>query len=512
MNTFTSPSVFRSVCWVGALSLLVRLWIGYSFPITGDEAYFYWWGRYPDWGYYDHPPMAGWWIALMLQLSGDSTFAIRMPAMVLPLALGASLWWGFSAIDRDKTAWAILLLWLTPIHWLNALITTDTPLIFWSVLSVCALARAESASTSTRGTVVLYIVSGLCLGLAFLSKYFAVLIGLAYSVYFLSERRDRFGLFMVLVVAALPGPVINLLWNMDHGWANIMFNVFNRNQDASFTWLNPALYVLTWAYLLTPAVAWVAWRQRAALAVGLRQQPLLKMVIVVPVVFFALIAVKKVVGLHWLLNFYPFVFVALAFALPVQHIKTCAKGLALFLGLHLVVLAGLYSSQLSDWQNTSFYAKVVRSYRTEALLKQVTSPDTVLMTTSYTPAAIYGQTLKRYVPVFGTGSHHARQDDLVVDFSAFNGKTIRILVSEAPNLNAYAPFFNSVSQWPIHQDGATFYVVEGQQFNAQVYKDRVLRDVMASYHQIPSWLPMTGCPICVHYCQQVRCAPAGTSP
>jgi hypothetical protein len=24
------------------------------------EAFFYQWGVYPDWGYYDHPPMVGW--------------------------------------------------------------------------------------------------------------------------------------------------------------------------------------------------------------------------------------------------------------------------------------------------------------------------------------------------------------------------------------------------------------------------------------------------------------------
>jgi len=31
-----------------------------------------------------------------------------------------------------------LFFWLAPLNWLNTLITTDTPLIFWSVLSVAA--------------------------------------------------------------------------------------------------------------------------------------------------------------------------------------------------------------------------------------------------------------------------------------------------------------------------------------------------------------------------------------
>ena len=42
------------------LTLTFRFWLGAAFPITGDEAYFVWWGWMPAWGFYDHPPMIGW--------------------------------------------------------------------------------------------------------------------------------------------------------------------------------------------------------------------------------------------------------------------------------------------------------------------------------------------------------------------------------------------------------------------------------------------------------------------
>lgn len=32
-------------------------------PITGDEAHFFVRGRHLDYGYYDHGPMVGWWLA-----------------------------------------------------------------------------------------------------------------------------------------------------------------------------------------------------------------------------------------------------------------------------------------------------------------------------------------------------------------------------------------------------------------------------------------------------------------
>jgi 4-amino-4-deoxy-L-arabinose transferase-like glycosyltransferase len=505
MHAPLSQTLIRWLIWTGVLSLLVRAWIGATFPITGDEAYFYWWGIYPDWGYYDHPPMAGWWIAVMMAVFGDSTFAMRVPALLLPIALGASIWWGFSSLDREKTGWAIVLFWLTPINWLNALITTDTPLIFWSVLSISAMARAEQRPRQDRSTYALQALSGACLGLAFLSKYFAVVIGLAYLVYFIAFRRERGWGLMLLVLTALPGPLINLWWNMGHGWANIMFNVFNRNQAEVFGWHKPALYVLTWLYLLTPGFIWAAWTNRVTLWRVAREQKLLSTLIVVPVGFFALIAFKKVVGLHWVLNFYPMFFLVLTLALPLHITRRCAAWIAAFLALHLITLAGLYSTNLSDWKRFNFYPEIVASYRTHALLDQVKAPDTVLMATSYTPAAIYGQTLKTYLPVFGSGGFHARQDDLLVNFADFDGKTIRIIGLSLPNLDNYRPYFDSVSLITVSQDDVQFYAVEGTHFKWVTYRNTVLKEIFEKRHQIPPWLPMTGCPFCEHYCGQVRC-------
>ncbi|MEP6965453.1 MAG: glycosyltransferase family 39 protein, partial [Polaromonas sp.] len=207
----------------GVASLLLRWWIAVSFPISGDEAFFYWWGVYPDWGYSDHPPMVGWLIALMRSALGDSIWAIRLPAVLLPLALGAALWWAFKPLDRVRAAWCVLFFWLAPLNWLYAIITTDTPLIFWSVLSAAALLRAERREQLDRAAYGLYALSGLFLGCAFLSKYFSVVMGFAYLIYFVLYRRERLGGLALLVACALPGPAINIAYNMSHGWSNIMF-------------------------------------------------------------------------------------------------------------------------------------------------------------------------------------------------------------------------------------------------------------------------------------------------
>ena len=44
-----TASLSRWLLAVGLGSLLLRVWIAVTFPISGDEAFFYWWGVYPDW-------------------------------------------------------------------------------------------------------------------------------------------------------------------------------------------------------------------------------------------------------------------------------------------------------------------------------------------------------------------------------------------------------------------------------------------------------------------------------
>ena len=508
-QTTHSSVVARWLLLAGLGSLLLRLYIANTFPITGDEAFFYWWGVYPDWGYYDHPPMVGWLIAAMRWGLGDSMGSIRLPVVLLPLGMGAALWWALAGVDKQRAAWAVLFFWLAPLNWLNTLITTDTPLIFWSVLSVTALMRAEQRERPAYG---LYALSGVFIGCAFLSKYFAVVLGLTYIAYFLLYRRDRLAGFALLVACALPFALINIGYNASHGWPNIMFNVYNRNEGAVFEWRKPLMYVGMMAYLITPAALWLVLRHRQAMVrmgAASSTHRLLACLVLVPLLFFALLSGKKVIGLHWVLSFYPFGFALLAFALPLEKLKTAALGLAVFAGLHVVVVGALYMTSLDTWRTTAplskIYSQVIRSYKTADILGQIEKPGVVVMADAYTAASIYGFERRQYMPVFGVGRFHARQDDMLVDFSVYNGKTIRVITGAAPVLDDFKPFFEQVSALTVMQNGVAFYVVEGVGFNYPAYRQGVLGDIFKGFYNIPKWLPMTGCPFCERYCGQVRC-------
>ena len=53
------------------VTLLIKLILAAVIPMSGDEAYFIVWAKHPDFGYYDHPPMVGWVLHLLLYLGSS---------------------------------------------------------------------------------------------------------------------------------------------------------------------------------------------------------------------------------------------------------------------------------------------------------------------------------------------------------------------------------------------------------------------------------------------------------
>jgi len=180
-----------------AATLLFRFWLSAVAPVTADEAYFILWGRSPDLGYYDHPPMVGWLLAPLAAL-GDAAWLLRLPALLVPPLVALMVRWalrgrlaGEKAGDADTADLAALAVLLMPVNVWNVLITTDTPLVLFSVAALLVFARA--AETDSKR---LFLASGILLGLAFLSKYFAVLLGLAFLIWAIVSKKP--GAFLLV--------------------------------------------------------------------------------------------------------------------------------------------------------------------------------------------------------------------------------------------------------------------------------------------------------------------------
>ena len=472
-----------------AVSTVLKLWLAIAIPFTGDEAYFYQWGAHPDWGgFYDHPPMAGWWLWGLQQIS-SATLVLRLPAILLWIVIVFGMMDLMRRLQPQNSgkAWMLGSLFLAlPFTWSLNLITTDTPLIFFLFFSGYAFLRGEQ-SDDLRW----HAASGVLLGLALLSKYFAGLLAIAYAVYFLPRGPRGWGRLLVIALCALPFMLLNLAWNSTHCWNNILFNLFNRNAGSHFSINHLGVYLLMMVYLVTP---WSGWRLLRSGAVR-GQWPLVSL-FAVPFAIFLLLSFYKTIGLHWVLAFLPFVFLWAGLALDVDAL-TSGRRWNLWLGLpHLIILALIAHLPSSSFEGMKLHTDIVMHRDAKALvseLKKDLPVDGTIMTMSYSSASLLAFHAHEYIPVFGDGSFHARFDDNITNFHDFSGKTLRIVSTRSIDPASLSPYFDSVKVSELELDHAKFWVADGQGFRFDPYYEQVLKKVAATYYRMPSFLPLYGC-------------------
>lgn len=475
------------------LTLVAKLLLAHYLPLTGDEAYFIVWGNHPDYGFYDHPPMVGWLLTAMLQIS-DAPLWLRLPQVLLTTFIGLAIYLLLRR-THEAVAVAIAVLYLiAPLSVLGVLTTTDTPLIFWSFLSAVAFYFAQR-----RDNLWWYLLCGLFLGAAFFAKFFAGLLGIAYFLYIVlySRRGLRPYLGLLLIIAGtLPFIGLNLWWNYNNCWNNYLFNLTNRTEGAAFSLGTMLKYLLLLVYLVTPPILYYLLRQWRDFKQSLTsRQSVFGGLFFIPIGLFFLLSFWKSIGLHWLLSFYPFLFLALAPILSTQQLRKCFYFMLPFTVLHLVfisVLLALSPGIVKSWFGDGAYRDVVYSMRSNEILKVAEQhPDYILATDSYIESALLSHAADRHVMVFGKGSQHAREDDKITDFRQLDGKNI-LIVSYQPK-EEYRPFFreSQMKQFPVEQTHYELFLGKG--FRYEVYREQMLSRIVERYYTIPDWLPAGSC-------------------
>ena len=192
-----------------------------------DEAYYWEWSRSPAFGYFDHPPMIAWFIALSRALFGDTVLGVRF--LMCGAALGASVASYLLLKKFVRTAfplitWAVLSNVILLFGVGSMLATPDIPLVlFWS-LSLLAGYKAVFESKTFW-----WLLLGVLCGLGMLSKYTFVLFPASLVVFIIISRDHRrwIGRWQPWISFAIGALVWmpNLVWNHRHHWESILFQL-----------------------------------------------------------------------------------------------------------------------------------------------------------------------------------------------------------------------------------------------------------------------------------------------
>ncbi|HHB11678.1 MAG TPA: glycosyltransferase family 39 protein [Chromatiales bacterium] len=281
--TVPRRTAFRGPDWTAwvALALAVELILPAArLPLAPDEAYYWYWAQYPAAGYFDHPPMVAWIIAVTTGLGGDHEFWVRAGALACfagtLVLLFATLRRLFPELPR-QAAWLVVLGANLSLLFpgTGLVMTVDSPLVlFW------ALALYAGARVLVEGDGRFWWLFGAALGAAMLSKYTAVLLVpciLGFVLVTPAQRRwltHRDPWIGALLALALFSPVV--YWNWRHHWISFAFQLSHgfRAESQPVTErlleylglqlgiVSPGLWLLLAGY--GAAGLWLALRQRDA--------------------------------------------------------------------------------------------------------------------------------------------------------------------------------------------------------------------------------------------------------
>ncbi len=209
--------------------LLINLLQAYSTELIFDEAYYWYYAQNPAWGYFDHPPMVAWMIALGTWFM-DNELGVRLLSCLLGVGTLLLLW---SLTEHPKKEAYIreFFVWVLSITLLQAygfLSLPDTPLLFFTALFLWLY--RQFLRYPGIGVAVLL---GIGMAALMYSKYHAALVILFVLISNLSLLKNRYAWVALIVSILCYLPHLNWLYQND--FISVKFHLFERpNQPYDF--------------------------------------------------------------------------------------------------------------------------------------------------------------------------------------------------------------------------------------------------------------------------------------
>lgn len=231
-----------------ALGLFLLGWFALNMLQAGftglfnDEAYYWFYSRNLDWGFYDHPPLLALFIkAGSLVLAGEA--GVRL--LVVLLSLGTALVLRqLSGTKNDKVFFALYFSFLV-FHITGFLAIPDSLLVFFTACFFLAYQRFRQ-SESYRDAIWL----GIAMACLFYAKYLGVVIvffTVVSSIRLLGSARFWTAALLCFLLL-LP----HLLWQYRHDFPSFYYHLLERSHDEMFRWSNFGDYLAGQAALVNP--------------------------------------------------------------------------------------------------------------------------------------------------------------------------------------------------------------------------------------------------------------------
>jgi dolichyl-phosphate-mannose-protein mannosyltransferase len=212
-------------------------WIGLGLiqsrytELLDDEAYYWVYSKFLDWGYFDHPPM----VAMLIKM-GYSFFHNELGVRLFFLLLNILSLFLIERLIEKKGSFLfyVIALSLAVLQLTGFVAVPDTPLIFFTALFFLSYSRFIRQSTILNTFLLGVVVAALLY-----SKYHAVLI--VFFVLLSNLKLLRLYQTYLAGLVALLFFTPHLLWQYQHDWISFRYHLFESN-------VNPYKFSFTLEY------------------------------------------------------------------------------------------------------------------------------------------------------------------------------------------------------------------------------------------------------------------------
>jgi Dolichyl-phosphate-mannose-protein mannosyltransferase len=226
--------------------LILNLLLAGQTGLLDDEAYYWVYSRFPDWGYYDHPPM----IAILIKAGYglfQNEFGVRL--FIVLMSTATLLIIDKLCEKRDDLLFYSIALSMFLLQIGSVLAVPDLPLMFFIALYFLVY-KEFLKSASLPNTILL----GLVIEFMLYSKYHGILIVFFTLLSNLALLR-KWQTYLAAIVAALFF-LPHGFWQLSHGLPSVAYHLFERNATA-YQFEFTLQYVTGQILLAGPLIGWI---------------------------------------------------------------------------------------------------------------------------------------------------------------------------------------------------------------------------------------------------------------
>ncbi|MDN5288226.1 MAG: hypothetical protein JWR38_4500 [Mucilaginibacter sp.] len=335
-NTQVTVKYNRTVIYFLLLWTAFNILQACTLEIHADEAYYWMYSRFLDWGYYDHPPMVALFIKAGYSLM-HSEFGLRLFTVISSSISLYLIWLMLKKYKVDARAFILVVSGIFVFHIYGFTTTPDAPLLLFTALFLFVYQQYIEKDSWPIALILGVVIAGLLY-----SKYHGIL--LVVFTLFSNIKLLKRGSFWCIVLLAVVLYMPHILWQVNHDYPSLSYHLSERSAE-TYNFSYSYLYPLGQLAMAGPLIGWFLFYKGFTVRIKDAFMRALLVNSVGILLFFFLTSFKGEVQLHWtLIAYVPLsMLVLIHFAqsgMPLWFNRLAVANIVLILLLRLCIMAG----------------------------------------------------------------------------------------------------------------------------------------------------------------------------